>query len=59
MEKSILLPPSEIEESILDQHPLIVACFLPPDHPDHLGFEDVREAVSEAEEMAAAARFSF
>gem|GEM_PF-4994082 len=51
----IELPPSEVEESILDQHPLMAACFFHPDDSRHLEFEDVRAVVSEAEEMAAAA----
>lgn len=59
MEKSIPLPPSEVEEAVLDQHPLIAAYFLHPDHPDHLEVSDIRAVVSEAEEMAAAARLSF
>lgn len=55
----IELPPSEVEESILDQHPLMAACFLHPDHPDHLDVSDIQAVVSEAEEMAAAAGFGF
>ena len=59
MEKSIPLPPSEVEELVLDADPLIVAYFFHPDDPRHLEFEDIRTAVSEAEEMAAAAGLSF
>lgn len=59
MEKLIQLPLSEVEEAVLDQHPLITACFLHPDHPDHLEFEDVQAAVSETEELVAAAGFGF
>mgnify|MGYP001581114964 CR=1 FL=1 len=55
----IELPPSELEETVLYQHPLIAACFFHPDHPDHLEVADIQTAVSEAEEMAAAAGFGF
>ena len=55
----IELPLSEVEETILNQHPLMAAYFLHPDHPGHLEFADVQAVVSEAEEMAAAAGFGF
>ena len=55
----IELPPSEVEERVLDADPLIAAYFLHPDHPGHLEFADVQAAISEAEEMAAAAGFGF
>ena len=55
----IKLPLSEVEERALDADPLIVAYFFHPDDPRHLEFEDIRTAVSEAEEMAAAAGFGF
>lgn len=56
-EKLILRPPSEVEEAMLKQHPLIASAFLHPDHPDHLELEDVQAAVFEAEELAGAAGF--
>lgn len=58
-EKLILRPPSEVEEAILKQNPLIAFVFLHPDHPGHLESEDVQAAVFEAEELAAAAGFGF
>lgn len=58
-EKLILRPPSEVEEAILKQHPLMAACFFHPDDPRHLEFKDVQAAVSEAEELAAAAGLGF
>lgn len=57
--KLILRPPSEVEETALDQHPLIAAYLLHPDDPRHLEFVDVQAAVSEAEELAAAAGLGF
>lgn len=56
-EKLILRPLSEVEEAILDQHPLIAACFFHPDDPRHLEFTDVQADVSAAEELAAVSRF--
>lgn len=53
----IELPPSELEETVLDKLPLIAACFLHPDDPRHLEFADIRAVVSETEEMAAVSRF--
>lgn len=53
----IELPPTQLEEALLDRNPLIAACFLHPDDPRHLEFADVRAAVFEAEEMAAVSRF--
>lgn len=53
----IELPPSEIQETGLDQHPLMAACFLHPDDPRHLEFTDVQADVSAAEELAAVSRF--
>ena len=55
----IELPPSEVEEAVLDQHPWMASAFLHPDDPRHLEFSDVQAVVSEAEEMAAAAGFGF
>ena len=55
----IELPPSEVEERVLDADPLIAAYFFHPDDPRHLEFADIQAVVSEAEEMAAAAGFGF
>lgn len=55
----IEFPPSEVEERALDADTLMAACFFHPDDPRHLEFDDVRAVISEAEEMAAAARLRF
>ena len=56
--KLIPEPLSEVQESILDQHPLIASAFLHPDDPRHLEFTDIQAVVLEAEELAAAAKLS-
>ena len=53
--KLIPEPLSEIEETVLDQHPLIASAFLHPDDPRHLEFSDVQAAVFDAEGLAAVA----
>jgi len=57
--KLIPEPLSEVQESILDQHPLIASAFLHPDDPRHLEVGDIQAVISEMEEMAAAAGFGF